>query len=52
VYLVVVNKASCHVWVFLQKLKEPPLDIVQEFLQIHSLKDGGVIFVVTKEENW
>ncbi len=31
-YLLIVNEASCHVWAFLTKLKEPPLDIIDEFL--------------------
>ena len=29
--------------IFLRKSKEPPLDIVKEFLHIHGLTAGGVI---------
>ena len=42
-YLAVVDEASCHLWVFLRKSKEPPLDIIREFLQLHGLASGGVI---------
>ncbi len=31
-YLLVVDEASWYVWVFLTKLKEPPLDIINTFL--------------------
>jgi hypothetical protein len=31
-YLLIVNEASHHVWAFLMKSKEPPLDIIDAFL--------------------
>jgi hypothetical protein len=31
-YLLIINKASRYIWVFLMTLKEPPLDIVDVFL--------------------
>ena len=42
-YLAIVDEASRHLWVFLRKSKEPPLDIVREFLHLHGLASGGVI---------
>jgi hypothetical protein len=31
-YLLIINKASRHAWVFLIKLKSPPLDFIDAFL--------------------
>ncbi len=31
-YLLVVDEASCFMWVFLTKSKDPPLDIINQFL--------------------
>ena len=42
-YLLVVDEASRYAWVFLTATKEPPLDIVSEFLQHHGHEDGGCI---------
>jgi hypothetical protein len=39
----VVDEASQYVWVFLTKSKEPPLDIVDKFLDRFGLKDGGLV---------
>jgi hypothetical protein len=42
-YLLTVDEASCYIWVFLTHSKEPPLDIISEFLRQHGQKDGGCI---------
>ena len=42
-YLLIINKTSRYVWVFLTATKEPPLDIVSEFLRHHGHEDGGCI---------
>ncbi len=39
-YLLIVDKASRHVWAFLTKSKEPPLDIVEAFLERHGHSNG------------
>jgi hypothetical protein len=33
-HLVIVDGASCRVWVFLTKMKEPPIDILRAFAKI------------------
>jgi hypothetical protein len=38
-----MDKVSRYVWVFLQKSKEPLIDLVIAFLTIHGSPDGGVI---------
>ena len=42
-YLLIINKASQYVWVFLTASKDPPLDLITEFLQQHGHEDGGSI---------
>ena len=42
-YLLIIDEASRYTWVFLTATKEPPLDIVSEFLQHHGHEDGGCI---------
>ncbi len=42
-YLLVVNKALRYIWVFLTKSKEPPLDIIDTFLDCFGLKIGSSI---------
>jgi hypothetical protein len=42
-YLLIINEASRYTWVFLTATKEPPLDIVSEFLRHHGHEDGGCI---------
>jgi hypothetical protein len=42
-YLIVVDEASRYVWVFLQKSKEPPVDLICKFLALHGSPAGGVI---------
>ncbi len=42
-YLLIVDEASCFLWVFLMKSKEPPLDIVETFLGRFGHVDGGVV---------
>jgi hypothetical protein len=42
-YLIVVDEASCYVWVFLQKSKDPPVDLICDFLALHRSTQGGVI---------
>ncbi len=42
-YLLVVDKASRFVWVFLTATKSPPIDIIKEFLIQHGHEDGGCI---------
>ena len=42
-YLLIIDKASRYVWVFLTASKNPPLDIVMEFLHHHGHEDGGSI---------
>jgi hypothetical protein len=41
VYLIIVDESSRYVWVFLQKSKELPIDLVLAFLTIHGSPDGG-----------
>jgi hypothetical protein len=40
-YLLIVDEASCFVWIFLTASKEPPLAIIREFLTQHGHSDGG-----------
>ncbi len=43
-YLIIVDKCSRYVWVFLRKLKEPPVNLIKAFLAIHrSHQVGGAI---------
>jgi hypothetical protein len=42
-YLLVVDEASRYIWVFLTKSKEPPLDIIDTFIDRFGLKIGGSI---------
>ncbi len=42
-YLLIVDEATRYVWVFLMVSKDPPLDIVHEFLHLHSHEEGGSI---------
>jgi hypothetical protein len=42
-YLLLVDKASRYIWVFLTKSKEPPLNIVSAFLRQHDHPGGGCI---------
>jgi hypothetical protein len=42
-YLIIVDEATKYVWIFLQKSKEPPTDLVSHFLQMFGRKGGGVI---------
>ena len=42
-YLLIVDKASRYIWVFLTKSKEPPLDIIDTFLDRFGHKNGGSI---------
>jgi hypothetical protein len=39
-YLIIVDKASRYVWMFLRKSKEPPINLVLAFLAIHGSPDG------------
>jgi hypothetical protein len=41
--LVIVDKATPYVWVFLTASKQPPLEIIAEFLHHHGHEDGGSI---------
>jgi hypothetical protein len=43
-YLLIVDETTRYIWVFLTSCKDPPLDIVAEFLQQHGHKDGGCIW--------
>ncbi len=38
-----MDEVSRYVWVFLRVSKDPPLDIVREFLHLHGHEDGGSI---------
>jgi hypothetical protein len=42
-YLLIVDEATRYIWVFLTASKDPPLDILSEFLHHHGHKDGGSI---------
>jgi hypothetical protein len=42
-YLLIVDEASCFMWIFLTKSKEPPLDIINSFLRKFGHEDGGSI---------
>jgi hypothetical protein len=42
-YLLIIDEASQHVWVFLTKSKEPPLDIIDTFLAKHGHSNGGCL---------
>jgi hypothetical protein len=39
----IVDEVSHHVWVFLCQSKEPPVEIVSDFLLVYSHKRGGVL---------
>ncbi len=41
--MLIVDKATCYVWVFLTASKHPLLEIIVEFLHHHGHKDGGSI---------
>jgi len=41
--LLIVDEASCFMWVFLTKSKDPPLDIIDSFLKKFGHDDGGSI---------
>jgi hypothetical protein len=42
-YLLIIDKASRYIWVFLTTSKEPPLDIIDAFLSRFGHKHGGSI---------
>jgi hypothetical protein len=42
-YLLIVDAATCFIWVFLTTPKEPPLDILNAFMQRFALRDGGFV---------
>jgi hypothetical protein len=42
-YLLIVDEASRFIWVFLTKSKDPPIDIIDKFLQKFGHADGGSI---------
>ncbi len=42
-YLLVVDEATWYIWVFLTKSKEPPLDIIDTFLDRFGHVNGGLI---------
>jgi hypothetical protein len=42
-YLLIIDEASHFVWTFLTALKEPPLDIIREFLTQHGHSNGGSV---------
>jgi hypothetical protein len=44
-YLLIVDKASCFIWVFLTNSKSSPIDIIKEFLTQHGHDDGGCILM-------
>ncbi len=41
--LLIVDEASCYIWVFLTNSKDPPLDIIDQFLWKFGHKDVGSI---------
>jgi hypothetical protein len=40
-YLLIVDEASCYTWVLLTKSKDPPLDIIDQFLRKFGHEEGG-----------
>ena len=42
-YLLVIDEASRYIWVFLTTLKEPPLNIINAFLDCFGHEQGGLI---------
>jgi hypothetical protein len=42
-YLIVAEEASHYVWMFLQKLKDPLVDLICDFLALHGSPQGGDI---------
>jgi hypothetical protein len=42
-YLLIVDEASRHIWVFLRKSKKAPVDLVSHFLQMYGRHSGGVL---------
>lgn len=42
-YLLIVDEVSRFVWVFLCSSKEPPIDIMSDFLRVHGHAKGGLI---------
>ncbi len=42
-YLLIVDEASCYVWVFLTNTKDPPIKIIDLFLKKFGHTDGGSI---------
>ncbi len=42
-YLLIVDEASCHMWVFLTSTKDPPSDLIEKFLIRFGHPDGGLI---------
>jgi hypothetical protein len=48
--LLVVDEASRHIWVFLAKTKEPPIDIIDTFLDRCGHELGGLICTDQSDE--
>ncbi len=44
-YLLIVDEASQFVWIFLTASKEPPLNIIREFLTQHGHSNGGSMHI-------
>jgi hypothetical protein len=42
-YLLIIDEASCYIWIFLTNSKNPSLNIIDQFLQKFGHKDGGSI---------
>ena len=42
-YLLIVDEHTQHVWVFLTKPKDPPVDTVKDFLKRFGQDDGGMV---------
>ena len=42
-YLLIMDEATRYAWVFLTASKDPPFDIVREFLHLHGHEEGGSI---------
>ena len=45
-YLIVVDKHTRYMWIFLSKMKLPPLKTVDKFLKMHGIKDDKLTLTI------
>ncbi len=48
-YLLIINRATWYIWVFLSKYKAPPIQVIKAFLDTHGSKTTQQKFLCTDE---